>query len=74
MLLEDYMDRVSSILLSETSTLEIAIDSGRPPYTVARSDIKRLVYIYIAQSLLVDRRTTTQSLSRCIFAHIENMW
>jgi hypothetical protein len=28
--------------------------------------------IYIAQSLLVDRRITTQSLSMRIFAHIQN--
>jgi hypothetical protein len=37
MLLEDYMDRVSGRLLSETSTSEMAIDGRRPPYTT-RSD------------------------------------
>jgi hypothetical protein len=44
MLLEDYMDRVSDRLLSETSTSEMAIDGRRRPCTT-RSDIKRLVYI-----------------------------
>jgi hypothetical protein len=69
MLLEDYMDRVSGRLLTEISTLEIAVDGRRPPYTETRSGI--YIYIYIAQSLLVDR-ITTQSLSMCIFAHTQN--
>jgi hypothetical protein len=44
MLLEDYMDRVSDRLLSESSMSEMAIDGRRPP-CATRSDIKRLVYI-----------------------------
>jgi hypothetical protein len=46
MLLEDYMDRVSGRLLTEISTLEIAVDGRRPPYTETRSGI----YIYILHS------------------------
>jgi hypothetical protein len=38
------MDRVSDRLLSESLTLEMAIDGRRPP-CATRSDIKRLVYI-----------------------------
>jgi hypothetical protein len=52
------MDRVSGRLLSETSTSEMAIDGRRPPYTVSRNGINCLVYIYIAQSLPVDRKAS----------------
>jgi hypothetical protein len=48
---------------------EAAVDGRRRPYTMTRSDIKRLVYIL--QSLLVDRRIT-QTLSIRIFTHIQN--
>jgi hypothetical protein len=45
MLLENYMDRVSGRLLTETLTLEMAVDGRGRPYTITRSDIKRLAYI-----------------------------
>jgi hypothetical protein len=65
MLLENYNDRVSGRLLSETSTSEMAIDGRRPPCTVT-SDIKRLVYIY--RTVLTGRQKNNNAV--IINAHL----
>jgi hypothetical protein len=68
MLLEDYMDRVSGRLLSETSTSEIAIDGRRPPYTT-RSDITCLVYIH--RTVLTGRQNNNNTviINVYLFSH-----
>jgi hypothetical protein len=52
---EDCMDCVSGRSLPESSTSEVAIVGRTRPRTVLRDGINRLVYLYIAQSLPVDR-------------------
>jgi hypothetical protein len=52
------MDCVSGRSPPESSTLEMAMVGRRPPCTVSRNGITRLVYIYIAQSLPVDKRSS----------------
>jgi hypothetical protein len=53
MLLEDYMDRVSGRLLSETSTSEMTIDGRRK--------INSEVYVYLV-SCAVDKKTDHPSI------------
>jgi hypothetical protein len=55
---EDCMDCVSGRSPPESSTLEMAMVGRRPPCTVSRNGITRLLYIYIAQSLPVDKRSS----------------